>query len=74
MWLRMRHRCRDRRNHDRRISAVVEKIGRLIVGKKLVRITHGLVIKHLCIFGSIVPTVSVTKCTIIGMKTCQLLE
>ena len=47
---------------------------RLIVTKKLIRITHAVVINHLCIFGPIVPTASVTECTRIGMTVGRLTE
>ena len=33
---------------------------------------HALEIKHLCNFGPIVPTVSITECTKIGMIVCYL--
>ena len=50
----------------------LKRTAQLIMGKKPVRITHALVLKHLCIFGLIVPSVSVTECMRIGMTTYRL--
>ena len=51
---------------------MVEKDNSMIMGKKSVRITHALGINNLFNFGAIVPTISIAKCTKIGITTCWL--
>ena len=53
----------DGRNRDIRILKPLKRIARLIMGKKPVIIVHSLAIKHVCNFGPIVPTISITECT-----------